>query len=106
MNGVGLLDRVAQLLYLAEPLLGLFFVVFVWKTSPGEILRLYPSRVRMSSVLPFGTSWQKEMTVEHAAVIKRFRRRAFAFLSVVLAVPLLGATYYWFLFMRLRTLSP
>ena len=94
------LDRAVLL---APLIVYLIYAVGMMKTAvPNRILRLYPFRVNMLSILPFSTRWQKEIAPEHVDAYRKFRRWSFAGLTAFLVVALLKAAYFEFFFMRLH----
>ena len=102
MNAVGLLD---QLILLSEPVLWLCFIVSLWKTlPPRSVQRLYPLGARIRWILPFSDRWREDVAPEHLEGIRKFRTTFFPYFGAILAMPLLKAGYYEFLFVTLHSI--
>lgn len=88
---------------LARLIVWLILIAGMIKTAvPNRILRLYPYRVNMLTILPFSARWQQEIAPEHLEAYGRSRRWIFAGFATVLAVGLLQFAYFKFLFMRVH----
>lgn len=103
MNNIKLIDYVVEF---SEPVLWLLFTLFLWKRSPPRtIQRLYPLRVRILWMLPFGARWRQKVAPEHEEQIRRFRKGVFGYVIAIVSLPLLRDLYYEFLFVKLHSPS-